>query len=139
MHSGYRCLCCGLCATLLLSALGCATGREQAESESQYLYPGMSMQEVSDRLGDPIQVIRGEPGSETVWIYRYEGGPSTAATIFMVVFFVAIVALAFMARGGGTVSGGAFGGEGPPCLIRLRFDGDGRLIDVSPPLPVSFP
>ncbi|HLY73942.1 MAG TPA: hypothetical protein VKU80_07465 [Planctomycetota bacterium] len=139
MHPGYRCVSIGLCAALLLSALGCATGREEAESESQYLYPGMSMQEVSDQLGQPVQVIRGEPGSETVWIYRYEGGPSTAATILLVVFFVAIIALAVMARGGGAVSGGGFGGEGPPCVIRLRFDGDGRLIDVSPPLPVPGP
>jgi hypothetical protein len=96
----------------------------------------MSMQEVSDQLGDPVLVIRGEPGSETVWVYRYEGGPTTAATILLVIFFVAIIAVAVMGKGGGSFGGGGGGSDGPPCQIRLRFDGEGRLFDVSPPQPV---
>lgn len=128
-----------LCHTLLLSGLGCVSGREQAESESRYLYPGMSMEEVSDRLGDPVQIIKGEPGTETIWIYRYEGGPTAAATVIMVIFFVAIIALVVMAKGGGSFGGGGGGGESPPCQIRIRFDREGRLIDVSPPEPVPGP
>jgi hypothetical protein len=139
MNAGYRSVSGVLCAALLLSGLGCYTGREWAESDSRYLYPGMSMQEVADRLGGPAQEIKGEPGSETVWIYRYEGGPSTAATIFLVIFFIAIILLALSARGGGSVGGGGGGGDGPPCQIRLRFDGEGRLVDVSPPLPLQGP
>ncbi|HEV3029648.1 MAG TPA: hypothetical protein VG457_18870 [Planctomycetota bacterium] len=139
MRPGYRSLSGFLCAALLLSALGCLTGPEQASSDSRYLYPGMSMEEVSGQLGNPNQVIKGEPGSETVWIYRYEGGPSAAATVFLVIFFVALIALAVMSRGGGWVGGGGWGGDGPPCLIRLRFDGAGRLIDVSPPQAVPGP
>jgi hypothetical protein len=138
MRPGYRSLSGFLCAALLATSLGCATGREQAESDSRYLYPGMSMDEVSYQLGTPNQVIKGEPGSETVWIYRYEGGPGAAATVFLVIFFVAIIALILMSRGGG-IWGGGVGGDGPPILIRLRFDGEGRLIDVSPPQAVPGP
>jgi hypothetical protein len=137
VRPGVRLIALTLCSTVLLAGLGCATGREQAESESKFLYPGMSMQEVSDRLGEPHQVIQGGPGTETCWIYRYEGGPSAAATVVMVLVFVAIVALAVASKsGGGSFGGGGGGSDGPPCQIRLRFDPDGRLIDVSPPHPV---
>lgn len=137
MSAGARSLSGFLCLTLFASSSGCSTSREVAESESRYLYPGMTMEEVADRLGNPTQVIKGEPGAETVWVYRFEGGPSAAATVVMVIFFVAILAAAVMAKGGGSVGGGGGGGgDGPPSQIRVRFDGDGRLIEVSPPEPV---
>lgn len=140
MRPGYRPVSLALVAAVLLQGLGCATGREQAESECKYLYPGMSMQEVADHLGDPHQVIRGEPGSETVWIYRYQGGPNTAAVVVGVILFVALVALVVASKSGGSFGGGGGGGsDGPPCQIRVRFDGEGRLMDVSPPLPVGAP
>ncbi|HLY09809.1 MAG TPA: hypothetical protein VKW04_10935 [Planctomycetota bacterium] len=138
MRPGYRFVSGLLSAALLVSVSGCATSREQAEAESRSLYPGMTMGEVADQLGPPSQVITGEPGSETVWIYRFEGGPSPAMTVLLVVLFVAIIALAFAAKGGGGFSGGG-GGDAPPCQIRLVFDGDGRLLDISPPLPVPGP
>jgi len=138
MKSGYARVCRLLCGTLLLSAAGCATGPEQAESECRSLYPGMSMQEVADQLGDPHQVIRGEPGSETVWVYRYPGGPNTAAVVVGVLLFVALVALIVASRsGGGGFAGGGGGGDGPPGQIRLRFDPDGRLIDFVTVPPAS--
>lgn len=137
MRPGYRAIALSLSTSVLLAGLGCASGREQAESESRYLYPGMSMQEVSERLGEPHQVIQGGPGTETYWIYRYEGGPTAAATVVMVLVFVAIVALAVASKsGGGGSFGGGGGGDGPPCQLRLRFDAEGRLIDVTPPQPV---
>ena len=137
MRPGYRPVSLALCAAVLLPGLGCATGREQAESESRYLYPGLSMQEVSERLGEPHQVIRGEPGSEITWVYRYEGGPNTAAVVVGVILFVALVALVVASKSGGSFGGGGGGGsDGPPCQIRLHFDSGGRLIDVTPPQPV---
>lgn len=141
MIPGYRCLSGVLCVALFLSATGCMTSREQADSETRYLYPGMLMDEVAAQLGPPAQIIQGDPGSETVWIYRYEGGPTAAATVFLVIFFMAIVVLAVAGRGGGSIGGGwgGGGGEGPPCQIRLRFGGDGRLLDVSQPQAVPEP
>jgi len=139
MRPGTRLISGVLCQTLLLSGLSCVSGRERAESECRYLYPGMSMGEVSDCLGDPVLVIKGGPGTETIWVYRYEGGPTVAATVVMVIFFVAIIALAVMAKGGGSFGGGGGGGDSPPCQIRIRFDPEGRLIDVSPPEPVPGP
>lgn len=137
MKSGYARVCRLLCGSLLLTAAGCATGRDQAESDSRYLYPGMSMQEVADRLGDPHQVIRGGPGTETTWVYRYEGGPNAAIVVMEVLLFLAIVALVVASKSGGGFGGGGGGSDGPPCQIRIRFDADGRLMDVSPPLPVG--
>src|SRR5262249_35438233 len=122
--------------TILLSAIGCVSGIEQAEGERQYLYPGMTMDEVSARLGEPQQVIDIGQGSETHWIYRFEGAPTAAATVVMVVVFVALIALLAMSKSGGSIGGGGSGGDSPPCQIRLRFDRDGRLIDASPPQPV---
>lgn len=141
MKPGYAPVSRLLCGAVLLSSVaGCATGREQAESECRTLYPGMSMQEVADHLGNPHQVIRGEPGSETVWVYRYEGGPNTVAVVVGVLLFVALVALVVASKSGGGFGGGGGGGsDGPPCQIQIRFDGEGRLIDVSPPLPVPLP
>jgi len=136
VNPGYRAIARVLCAALLLSALGCAGGVERAEHERQFLYPGMTMQEVADQLGEPSQIIQGDPGTETAWIYRYEGGPGAAATVFLVIFFVLVIAALALGGGGGSISGGGGGGGGPPCQIRLRFDPDGRLRDVSPPHPV---
>jgi outer membrane protein assembly factor BamE (lipoprotein component of BamABCDE complex) len=137
MRPGYRSLSGFLCAALLASGSGCTSSQEQAASEMQALYPGMSMKEVAEQLGDPAQVIKGDPGTETVWIYRFEGGASVAAIVLLTILFVAIVvALAFAGGGGSFGGGGGGGGDGPPCQIRVRFDGDGRLIDVSPPEPV---
>lgn len=129
-----------LCAAVLAASPGCSTSSvEVAEEESRHLYPGMTMQEVADRLGNPTQVLKGDPGSDTVWIYRFEGGPNAAATVVMVVVFVAVIAAAVLG-GGGSVNVGSGGGpDGPPSQIRLTFDGDGRLRDISAPHPVSGP
>lgn len=147
MRPGWRSVAGLLCVTLFLSATGCSTSSvEVAEEESKYLYPGMSMKEVADRLGEPTQIIKGDPGTETVWVYRFEGGTSAASTIVMVVFFVAIVAVvaaaAIGSKGGGgsfNIGGGGGGSDGPPMQIRITFDGDGRLRDVTPPHPVQSP
>jgi len=139
MNSGGRCVAGALCATIFLSALGCVSGVERAEQERRFLYPGMSMDEVAAQLGEPAQVIKGDPGSETVWIYRFEGGPTVAATIALAVLFVALIVVVAMSKSGGGSFGGGGGGDGPPSQIRLRFGPDGRLFDVSPPHPVSGP
>lgn len=94
------------------------------------------MEEVSAQLGEPAQVIPGDAGSETVWIYRFEGGTNVVGTIALVLVFVAIIALVAMSKSGGSFGGGGGGSDGPPSQIRLRFGADNRLIDVSAPEPV---
>jgi len=119
------------------SATGCYTGRQYADESAAILSPGMTMDEVAAQLGEPDQVVKGDPGTDTYWIYRYEGGPSPAAVVFMVILFVAIIAVLVLAKGGG---GGGFGGGGgsdPPYQIRVHFDGKGYVMDVSPPYPVD--
>jgi hypothetical protein len=136
MRSGFRLIAGGLCSVVLLASVGCVTGVERAAEERQYLYPGMTMDEVSYQLGEPTQVIEGDPGTETAWIYRFEGGPTAVGMIVLVVFFILVIAVLVMAGGGGSINGGGGGGDSPPSQIRLRFGPDHRLIDVSPPHPV---
>lgn len=132
-----------LCACLALSAVGCYTSYEYAAESRYYVAEGMSMQEVADQLGAADQVIRGDPGTETVWVYRYSGGPGTVATIFLVIFFVVLVValVAAASRGGsGGFGGGWFGGSSdPPWQIRIRFSPQGRVVEISPPLPAEGP
>jgi len=136
MRPGYRSVAGFLCLALLASGSGCSTSQEEADSQTRSLYPGMTMQEVADQLGNPDQVIKGDPGSETVWIYRFEGGASAAATVVLVIVAIALIALLALGGGGGSFGGGGGGNDGPPCQVQIRFSGDGRLLDVSPPQPV---
>lgn len=124
-------------AACLLWAAGCYSGLDYAHESSLRLSAGMTMDEVEARLGPPALIVRGDPGTETVWFYRYEGGPNVVCTVFLVVFFVVLL-VALVAAGGG--GGGGWGGgswgdgsDGPPAQIKLRFDPDGYLVDVSPP------
>ncbi|MBI3857717.1 MAG: hypothetical protein HY293_18705 [Planctomycetes bacterium] len=121
-----------------LTAAGCFSGQDYAYESGSMLRPGMTMNEVRDELGDPNQIIRGDPGTDTEWIYRYEGGPGTACTVLLVIFFVVlIVALVFSKSkgGGGGIFVGVGGSSGPPYQIRLHFSSAGRLLEVSPPHP----
>jgi hypothetical protein len=142
MKSARRIVAILLGASLVWSAAGCFTGQDYAEESGSMLSPGMSMDEVQYQLGDPHQVIKGDPGADTVWVYRYEGGPGTALTIFLVIFFVVLIVAIVLSRskgGGGGVFFGIGGGGGPPYQIRIHFDSTGRLMEVSPPHPVGVP
>src|SRR5437016_13840803 len=105
-----RSLACLLSVCLALSASGCFTGREYAEGSRRLVVEGMSMEEVAGQLGEPDLIVRGDPGTDTSWVYRFSGGPGTVATIFLIIFFVAliVVLVAASAKGGG----GGFGGGG---------------------------
>ena len=131
-----------LAACIPLAASGCYTGSQYASESGARLRLGMTMGEVRGQLGDPDLVVRGDPGTETSWFYRYEGGASAVCYVFLVIFFIIlIVVLVAAASGGGGgggwggISGGG-GGDGPPAQIQLTFDAEGRLVDVSPPQPV---
>jgi hypothetical protein len=131
-----------LLSACLVWAAGCYSGRDYAHEHSLRLSAGMSMDDVESRLGHPDLVVRGDPGTETVWFYRYSGGPSVVCTVFAVIFVVAIIAVLVLAAGsgGGGSFGGGWGGGGgsddPPYQIRLLFDPEGNLREVSPPHPV---
>jgi outer membrane protein assembly factor BamE (lipoprotein component of BamABCDE complex) len=132
-----------LAACIPLAASGCYTGVQYAAESGARVRPGMTMAEVRAELGDPDLVVRGDPGSDTSWFYRYEGGANAVCTVFLVIFFIVlIVVLVAAASGGGGgggwggIGGGGGGGDGPPAQIQLTFDPEGRLVDVSPPQPV---
>jgi hypothetical protein len=128
-------------ACVLIWSAGCYTGQDYATENGLMLSPGMSMAEVESRIGEPTLIVKGDPGSDTEWIYRYSGGPSTAATVFMVVFFVVLIVAIVLSKnksGSGGVFFGVGGGGGPPYQIRLHFDREGRLLEVSRPYPVEY-
>jgi hypothetical protein len=144
MRKMWRPAACVLSLCLALSASGCFTGQEYAAESGALIRPGMSMDEVQYQLGDPNLVIRGDPGTDTEWVYRYDGGASPAVwallIVFVVVLLVVLVAASAKGGGGGGFGGGWAGGsEGPPYQIRIHFDGQGRVVEVSPPLPVPPP
>jgi hypothetical protein len=131
---------CVVSACVALSASGCFTAQEWAFKSGARIEPGMTMEEVLYQLGDPDVVLKGDSGTETHWIYRYESGPSTAAYVLLIVFCVVLVVFLVVAsaKGGGGGSIGGFGGgsDGPPYQIRIRFGPDGQVVDISPPHPV---
>src|SRR6185295_416628 len=127
---------------LVLSSAGCFTGRDYAEESASLIEPGMTMSQVAGRLGDPDLTVRGDPGSDTEWIYRFEGGPSPAATVFLIIFFVLLIVVIVAASskgGGGGIGAFGGGGDAPPYQIRVHFDKEGRVLEVSPPHPVPGP
>jgi outer membrane protein assembly factor BamE (lipoprotein component of BamABCDE complex) len=131
---------CALSLCLALSASGCFSGQEYAAESGALIQPGMSMEEVHYQLGDPDLVVRGDPGTDTEWVYRYDSGATPVVWALLVVFAVVliVVLVAASAKGGGGSFGGGWGGgsEGPPYQIRIHFDPQGRVVDVSPPHPV---
>lgn len=131
-----------LSVCLLLWVSGCYSAQDYAGQSGAMLSPGMTMDEVEARLGEPNLVVRGDPGTDTTWVYRYEGGPSTVGTVFLALFFVALIVVLVAAGGGSGGFGGSWGGGGgndPPYQIKLLFDPAGRLLEVSPPQPVEVP
>ena len=141
MRRTRRLAACAVSICLVWSVSGCFTAQEYAADSGAMIAPGMSMEEVHDRLGDPDLVIKGDPGTDTEWIYRYEGGASPAVYVLAVVFVVTLVVLLLAASrgGGGGFGGGGWGGGGsdsPPYQIKIHFDPHGRVVEVSPPHPV---
>lgn len=129
---------------LLWSAAGCYSGQDYAAESGARIAAGMSMAEVRAQLGAPDLVVRGDPGTETAWYYRYEDGASPICWILAAVFIVALIVVLVAASGSGGGGGfggigGGGGGEGPPVQIRILFDGEDRVADVSPPHPVPNP
>ena len=129
-----------LAACIPLAASGCYSGYDYANESSLKLSTGMTMAEVRARIGDPDLIVRGDPGTETSWFYRYDGGASPACYVLAIIFIVAIIVLLVAASGGGGGGwggvGGGGGGDGPPAQIRLTFDPEGRLTDISQPEPL---
>lgn len=136
MRALWRPVGCLLSACLVWSLAGCFSGYDYAHESGSLLAPGMSMEEVQGELGDPIQIVRSD--ADTQWIYRYESGPGTACIILMIVFFVVLIVALVASKSKGHVGGGVFfgvgvGSGGPPYHIRVHFDSEGRLREVSPP------
>jgi outer membrane protein assembly factor BamE (lipoprotein component of BamABCDE complex) len=126
-------------ACLLWTAAGCYTGQDWAYDSGGRISPGMTMDEVQGRLGEPYQIIRAE-GKDTEWVYIYDSGPGTACIVLMVIFFVVLIVALVASKSKGHVGGAVFfgvgaGSAGPPYHLRLHFDSTGRLLEVSQPYP----
>src|SRR5689334_6695891 len=91
MRKKWRPVAYGVSVCLALSASGCFTGQEYAADSGAQIHPGMSMEEVHYQLGDPDLVIRGDPGTDTEWVYRYEAGATPVVWALLVVFAVVLI------------------------------------------------
>lgn len=140
MRWSWRPVACVVSACLALSASGCFSGQQYASEGGARIEPGMTMEEVLYRLGDPDVVVKGDAGTETEWTYRFQDGPGAVATvlllIFAVVVVVALVALASKGGGGGSFGGTGGGGSGPVYQIKIRFDATGHVLGITPAHPV---
>jgi len=144
MRKMWRPVACALSVCLLLWASGCYSGQQWAAESGAQIHPGMSMDEVQYQLGDPDLVVRGDPGTDTEWVYRYDSGATPVVwallVVFAVVLIVVLVAASAKGGGGGSFGGGWGGGsDGSPYQIKIHFDGQGRVLEVSPPHPVPAP
>ena len=142
MRKWWRPVACALSVCLILQAAGCSSAQHNAARSGAKIEPGMTREEVLYRLGDPDVIVRGDDGADFEWVYRYDGGPGAVGTVFLVIFAVALVAvlvvLASSGGGGGSFGGGWGGGgsDGPPFQIKIRFDIEGKVVEISPPHPV---
>ena len=73
-----------------------------------------------------------------VAVMRADPGATAVATVFLILVCVVLIVFLVAAKGGGGNFGGGGGGsDGPPYQIRIRFDPQGRVVDISPPHPVG--
>jgi hypothetical protein len=129
MIAGFRGMAILLAGSVLLS--GCLPAERWAERARERIVPGMSSEEVRGEIGDPVAILRGEPGQPEVWLYQYESGAGTVATILIIVLVVGLVFLA-LAAGNGSFGFAGFGGPGDVAQFRLQLDGAGHVVDISP-------
>lgn len=120
-----------LAVCLFLSGTGCTPAERWAEESHDLIAPGMSADQVRYEIGEPAQIVRGDPGQPEFWVYRFESGPGTVAMIFLVIFLVGLIVLVALAGGG---VGGSFGGGGrdDQAEFRVHFNPQGLVTEISP-------
>ena len=126
--SAFRDLSILLSGCLLLS--GCVPAEHRAADAWQRIVPGMTAEQVREEIGEPAQIVRGDPGQPQVWLYQYSGGPGTVTTVFLVILLLGILVL--IALGGGGVSAGGDWGDHSRAEFRIHFDGNERVVELSP-------
>jgi len=121
-----------LSVCLFLTATGCTPAARWAQKAYERIGPGMTAQEVTDEIGEPAQIVKGDPGQPEIWLYQFEDAPGVAVTILLVILFVGLIVLLVFSKGGG--GGGIHGGGGSGDLaeFRVHFGPDGSVKEVSP-------
>lgn len=128
-----------LSACLFASATGCTSSVRWAEKAHERVAPGMTEAEVRDEIGEPQQILRGDPGQPQTWVYQFESGPSVAVTLLLAILLIGLLVLVLFSKGGG--GGGIHGGGGddPLAEFRVHFDPGGRVTELSPIMVVPRP
>jgi hypothetical protein len=121
-----------LSVCLVASAAGCTSAERWAVSSHERIVPGMTADEVRDEIGEPVQIVRGDPGQPEVWVYQFTTGPGTIATVLLVILLIGLIVLVVAAGGGGGANFGGGGGSEAPAEFRVTFDGKGTVVEVSP-------
>ena len=121
-----------LAACLTVSAGGCASAERSALRAHQRIGPGMTMDQVRDEIGEPVQIVRGDAGQPQMWLYQFEGSAGTCLTVLLVVLIVGLIILVVAAGGSGGGFGGIGGVENDLAEFRVHFNGSGAVTEVSP-------
>lgn len=123
-------------ATLFLSfcvfLAGCTPAAHWAEESHARLAPGMSTTDVQEEIGDPAQIVRGDAGQMQTWKYTFESHAGTGTTILLIIILLPLLVLAILGKGGGSISFGGGGGSEPTAEFTVDFDGQGRVVGISP-------
>jgi len=122
-------------ATLFLSfcvfLAGCTPAAQWAEQSHARLAPGMSTTDVQEEIGDPAQIVRGDAGQMQTWKYTFESHAGTLTTFLLILVLIPLILLAAFGKGGSINIGGS-GGSEPTAEFTVDFDGQGRVVGISP-------
>jgi hypothetical protein len=110
---------------------GCTPAVRWAERSYDRLLPGMSTEEVREEIGPPTQIVRGDQGQPETWRYEFKAHPSTGGWIVIFLVIVPLV-VAIVLVGGGTSFNFEGGSAEPLAEFLVEFDGQGRIVGVSP-------
>lgn len=119
-------------ACLFLSATGCAPAERRAGRSRERIAPGMTADQVRDEIGEPTQITRGDPGQPQAWIYQYDSGAGTVATIILIVLVVGLIVILLAAGGGAGFHFDGLGGGGEVAEFQVHFDGTEKVVEIGP-------
>ena len=120
-----------LSACMFAGTSGCAPAARWAEVARDRVAPGMTENQVRDELGEPVQIVQGDPGQPVLWIYRFESGPTTVGFIVLVILFAGFIVLGVLA-GHASLNFSGDTADEDLAEFQVQFDARGVVTGISP-------
>ena len=124
-----------VCACLSAGTSGCIHASRWAEDARGRVALGMTENQVRNEIGDPAQIVRGDPGQPIYWIYRFESAPTAVTIIVATVFIVGLLVLIALisAKGnGGSLDLWSGWGDDDLAEFRVHFNEKDCVVEISP-------